>query len=199
MKNGRGHAPMYARNTPIRHISNKCGPVGLAGLHRTRKELSRTLWVRLNGRESRTQPALASNSCLCSSRRVIFLVPAPYGRPLPARSSSRPVTKLVSCPGDNVMSRDPSDNYETESVGAEDHGRTAARVEQVGGFADVARGRCLPSPAHPGALADGKSYSQIMSSLQTTAPTISRWKQRFEQDGMDGLDPRHKGLQPRVA
>ncbi len=49
------------------------------------------------------------------------------------------------------------------------------------------------------ALADGESYSQVMRSLQTTAPTISRWKQRFEQDGMDGLDPRHKGSQPRVA
>ncbi len=49
------------------------------------------------------------------------------------------------------------------------------------------------------ALADGESYSQIMRSLQTTAPTISRWKQRFEQEGMDGLDPRHKGSQPRVA
>ena len=48
------------------------------------------------------------------------------------------------------------------------------------------------------ALADGESYSQVMRSLQTTAPTISRWKQR-EQDGMDGLDPRHKGSQPRVA
>lgn len=49
------------------------------------------------------------------------------------------------------------------------------------------------------ALADGQSYSQIMRSLQTAAPTISRWKQRFEQDGIDGLDPRHKGSQPRVA
>ena len=38
-----------------------------------------------------------------------------------------------------------------------------------------------------------------MGSLQTTAPTISRWKQRFEQEGIDGLDPRHKGSQPRVA
>jgi transposase len=38
-----------------------------------------------------------------------------------------------------------------------------------------------------------------MASLQTTAPTISRWKQRFEQDGIGGLDPRHKGSQPRVA
>ena len=48
-------------------------------------------------------------------------------------------------------------------------------------------------------LADGQSYCQIMRSLQTTAPTISRSKQRFEQDGIDGLDPRHKGSQPRVA
>jgi transposase len=49
------------------------------------------------------------------------------------------------------------------------------------------------------ALAEGRSYSQIMAGLQTTAPTISRWKQRFEQHGMAGLDPRHKGSQPRVA
>ena len=49
------------------------------------------------------------------------------------------------------------------------------------------------------ALAEGESYRQIMTSLQTTAPTISRWKQRFEQEGIDGLDPRHKGSQPRVA
>ncbi|MGD1095499.1 MAG: IS630 family transposase [Bryobacteraceae bacterium] len=49
------------------------------------------------------------------------------------------------------------------------------------------------------ALAEGQTYSQIMRSLQTSAPTISRWKQRFEQQGLDGLDPRHKGSQPRVA
>lgn len=49
------------------------------------------------------------------------------------------------------------------------------------------------------ALADGQTYSEIMTSLQTTAPTISRWKQRFEKDGLAGLDPRHKGSQPRVA
>src|SRR5215831_10792749 len=49
------------------------------------------------------------------------------------------------------------------------------------------------------ALADGQTYSQISSSLQTTAPTISRWKQRFEQAGIAGLDARHKGSQPRVA
>jgi len=49
------------------------------------------------------------------------------------------------------------------------------------------------------ALADGVSYSHIMRTLQTTAPTISRWKQRFQEKGMAGLDPRHKGSQPRVA
>ncbi len=49
------------------------------------------------------------------------------------------------------------------------------------------------------ALAEGKSYRQIASSLGTTAPTISRWKQRFEQAGVDGLTARHKGSPPRVA
>src|ERR1700691_405892 len=49
------------------------------------------------------------------------------------------------------------------------------------------------------ALAEGQTYQQIMASLHTTAPTISRWKQRFEQDGIDGLDPQHKGSQARVA
>jgi transposase len=49
------------------------------------------------------------------------------------------------------------------------------------------------------ALAGGQTYSAIMASLQTTAPTISRWKQRFEEQGIAGLEPRHKGSQPRVA
>ena len=49
------------------------------------------------------------------------------------------------------------------------------------------------------ALADGWSYREIKTSLRTTAPTISRWKQRFEEHGIAGLDPRHQGSQPRVA
>src|SRR6476659_6080873 len=49
------------------------------------------------------------------------------------------------------------------------------------------------------ALADGMTYEAIKSSLQTTAPTISRWKQRFEQSGMEGLEPQHKGSKPRTA
>ena len=39
------------------------------------------------------------------------------------------------------------------------------------------------------ALADGMTYEAIKGSLHTTAPTISRWKQRFEQMGLDGLEP----------
>ena len=49
------------------------------------------------------------------------------------------------------------------------------------------------------ALADGLSYVQIKKALRTTAPTISRWKQRFEQHGLEGLEPRHQGSKPRTA
>lgn len=49
------------------------------------------------------------------------------------------------------------------------------------------------------ALADGLSYRQIKQNLQTTSPTIARWKQRFEQDGIEGLEPQHKGSKPRTA
>src|SRR6202789_4428253 len=49
------------------------------------------------------------------------------------------------------------------------------------------------------ALAEGISYSKIMQTLQTTAPTISRWKQRFEEQGRAGVDARPKGNQPGVA
>jgi hypothetical protein len=34
------------------------------------------------------------------------------------------------------------------------------------------------------ALAEGKTLSQIEIELQTSRPTITRWKQRFEQEGM---------------
>ncbi len=59
-------------------------------------------------------------------------------------------------------------------------------------------GRCLSGTADLGARR-GRSYRQIMSLLQTTAPTILRWKQRFERAGIDGLDPVHKGSEPRAS
>jgi hypothetical protein len=40
-------------------------------------------------------------------------------------------------------------------------------------------------------LAEGASFSAIKQRLQTTAPTIIRWKQRLLQHGLDGLDTFH--------
>lgn len=49
------------------------------------------------------------------------------------------------------------------------------------------------------ALADGMTYSMIKRELRTTARTISRWKRRFEESGIEGLEPKHKGSRPRSA
>jgi transposase len=46
-------------------------------------------------------------------------------------------------------------------------------------------------------LADGVPFAAIKERLQTTAPTISRWKQRFLENGLEGLDTYHPG-QPAV-
>jgi hypothetical protein len=47
-------------------------------------------------------------------------------------------------------------------------------------------------------LAEGASFNAIKRQLQTTAPTIIRWKQRFRQSGLDGLDTYHPGQKPSV-
>lgn len=47
-------------------------------------------------------------------------------------------------------------------------------------------------------LAEGASYNSIKVRLGTTAPTISRWKQRFLAAGMDGLGTAHPGQKPSV-
>jgi hypothetical protein len=47
-------------------------------------------------------------------------------------------------------------------------------------------------------LAEGASFSTIEQRLGTTAPTISRWKQRFLASGMDGLDTNHPGQSASV-
>ncbi len=47
--------------------------------------------------------------------------------------------------------------------------------------------------------AAGRSYADIQDRLQTTAPTISRWKKRFLESGVDGLiELRHPGQKPTV-
>src|ERR1700674_3815646 len=47
-------------------------------------------------------------------------------------------------------------------------------------------------------LAEGASFNAIKRQLQTTAPTIVRWKQRFRRHGLEGLDTYHPGQRPRV-
>ena len=49
------------------------------------------------------------------------------------------------------------------------------------------------------ALANGDSYASIQRKLQTSAPVISRWKRRFEEEGLEGLEGRHKGSKVRAA
>jgi transposase len=48
-------------------------------------------------------------------------------------------------------------------------------------------------------LADGRSYAEIQERLQTTAPTIARWKKRFLAQGVTGLfEQHHPGQKPKV-
>ena len=49
------------------------------------------------------------------------------------------------------------------------------------------------------ALADGKSYSVVESELNTSRPTIARWRARFEQARIAGLEGQYRGSRPRKA
>jgi len=49
------------------------------------------------------------------------------------------------------------------------------------------------------ALADGLSYHEIENKLDTSSPTIARWRKRFEKHRVEGLNPRHKGGRPRTV
>src|SRR5215210_5899375 len=46
------------------------------------------------------------------------------------------------------------------------------------------------------ALADGSTYREIAEALGTTAPTISLWRQRYEQGGIVGLATVRPGQPP---
>ena len=61
--------------------------------------------------------------------------------------------------------------------------------QQYGELNEIAQSRSLPAGFVFRAklilmLADGVSFAAIKQRLQTTAPTISRWKQRFLEDGL---------------
>jgi len=49
------------------------------------------------------------------------------------------------------------------------------------------------------ALIEGLSYREMESKLGASAPTISKWKSRFEREGMEGLRARHRGSKPSRA
>lgn len=46
--------------------------------------------------------------------------------------------------------------------------------------------------------AEGCSFRLIEARLQTTAPTIARWKRRFLEQGLEGLDTFHPGQKHKV-
>src|ERR1700740_1637777 len=75
--------------------------------------------------------------------------------------------------------------------------------EQCGELSSVAQSRSLPAGYVFRArlilmLAEGGSFNAIKRQLHTTAPTISRWKARFLDSGMDGLDTHHPGQSASV-
>jgi Homeodomain-like domain len=65
--------------------------------------------------------------------------------------------------------------------------------QQHSDLSSVAQSRSLPAGYVFRAklilmLAEGASFNAIKRQLQTTAPAIIRWKQRFRQYGLEGLD-----------
>src|SRR3984893_6692245 len=75
--------------------------------------------------------------------------------------------------------------------------------QQHGDLSSIAQSRTLPAGYVFRAklilmLAEGASFNTIQQRLQTTAPTIIRWKQRFRQYGLEGLDTYHPGQKPSV-
>jgi transposase len=73
--------------------------------------------------------------------------------------------------------------------------------EQRGELEEIARSQSLPAGFVLRAkilllLADGASYGAIKAKLDTTAPTISRWKKRFLAAGLDGLETHRPGQPP---
>ncbi len=59
-------------------------------------------------------------------------------------------------------------------------------------------GRCLSSKADFGACRGPELPADYVVIADNSAYDFA-WKQRFEQAGIDGLDPLHKGSEPRVA
>jgi transposase len=78
------------------------------------------------------------------------------------------------------------------------HGAVELSEEERVELSSIAQSRSLPAGYVFRArlilmLAEGATFQTIMQQLRTTAPTIIRWKARFLESGMDGLDTHHPG------
>jgi transposase len=71
-------------------------------------------------------------------------------------------------------------------------------LESWGEITSVAGGRCIPSTADSG-TGRRNELSGDRTQVGASAPTVSMWKSRFEQEGMEGLQGRHQGSKPRRA
>ena len=87
-----------------------------------------------------------------------------------------------------------ADNQKLLQVDAEQReGLESAAQSRTLPAGDVFRARLIL------ALADGMSYREIEGKLGASAPTVSKWKSRFEREGLEGLQGRHQGSKPRRA
>ena len=85
---------------------------------------------------------------------------------------------------------------------ATDHGISLSRYQRSE-ISSIAQSRSLPAGYVFRAklilmLAEGASFNTMKRRLPTSAPTIIRWKQRFLEFGLDGLDTYHPGQKATV-
>ena len=97
-------------------------------------------------------------------------------------------TSLVDCRKVTITSC-----YASKLVWRTDGSEVSLTSNQRSELSSIAQSRTLPAGYVFRAklilmLAEGASFNTIKRRLQTSAPTIVRWKQRFLETGLDGLD-----------
>ncbi len=102
--------------------------------------------------------------------------------------------RLRECPIENV-SGPSAPNRRRSSATLQ---LRAEQWQQLAVLAQDSRGRDVFKGRLILALGLGQSYTQIQRRLKTTAPTIVRWKHRFETYGIAGLKSRHHGRRSQM-
>ena len=77
----------------------------------------------------------------------------------------------------------------------------ALTSEQRADLEEMARSQSLPAAFVLRAkilllLADGWSYQAVADKLDTSRPTVGKWKKRFLEQGLDGLETHRPGQRP---